>query len=60
MPSRLHTSTVPTTGPEPWPPGPPYPAGSSSQYSDSTSNLHLRQRLPINTPQMIKECCDKH
>jgi hypothetical protein len=29
------------------------------QYSDSTPNLRLGPRLPINTPQMIKECRDK-
>jgi hypothetical protein len=48
MPNRWHASTVPT------------PASNSRQYSDSTSNLLLHPRLPINTPQVIKECCDEH
>lgn len=47
MPTRLHASTVPV------------PDSTSRQYSDSISNLRLRPRLAINTPNMIKECCDK-
>jgi hypothetical protein len=39
VPPTFHVSTTPT----------------SRQYSDSTSNLRLRPRLPINTSQMIKE-----